>query len=728
MPTRTRHARAADGDGAGPATTTRTTTRTTEQPEEEGDQQALRRLRFNQTLSWRAGKPIAVADLLQRLESLATELRDIDQESTDTDSLSKVSHELASGHLLGHRDKGVRAWTACCVVDILRLCAPNAPFTANELKDIFTTIVTSIVPALADPSNAYNDQHVYVLSSLAEVKSIILITDVDSPDSLILPLFSSCFDIVSGSSKASTGEELAKNVEYDMTRLLVPIIDEAPTLAPEVVDEILVQFLRVDPRAPGQSGSGSSKNKKNAPSNDSKQSTLLWKDYPAGYNMAKAICSACVDKMSSHVSQYFNNVILDASGTSSANGTTSKNHRRNSLDDSDDEGENIQELSKAHRLIRELWRACPDVLQNVIPQVEAELSVESVSLRLLATQTIGDVAAGIGVAGPPPPARMDPASYPSVSWSDDSEKLATSNALLIPRSPKPFSQAHAAAYESFLGRRQDKSASVRAAWATGIGRILLSSAGGTGLSEGEEQDLLAGLVRMLSDADVKVRISAVKVIGEFGLTDAIKKLGGNGGLSDPSSVFSVLAERVKDRHHTVREESMTTLARLWGVAAGEIEANNDLVVTVLKDAPSKILDAYYTNNLEIQALLDHVIFELLLPLNYPPIKANPSKNPESSQDRKSKLGRDAEGGDESDADTIRVRRILTLVKSLDERSKKVFFALQARQQKMVPFMKFYLEACEEYNVGVTIFLFILFLFLFSFLEYLLTCTAGRRDG
>ena len=118
MPVRTRH---------GPSAAA-------EAPEPEEEQGSVHRLRFNEPLSWRAGKAIPVADLLRRLESLASELHRLEQEETDRGSLTKVSQELASGHLLGHRDKGVRAWTACCVVDILRLCAPDAPFTANQLK------------------------------------------------------------------------------------------------------------------------------------------------------------------------------------------------------------------------------------------------------------------------------------------------------------------------------------------------------------------------------------------------------------------------------------------------------------------------------------------------------------------------------------------------------------------------------------------------------------------
>lgn len=92
------------------------------------------RLQFNEPLSWRAGKAIPISDLLSRLQTLANELRKLDQEEIERDSLRKVSQDLGGGHLLAHRDKGVRAWTACCVVDVLRLCAPDAPFTERQLK------------------------------------------------------------------------------------------------------------------------------------------------------------------------------------------------------------------------------------------------------------------------------------------------------------------------------------------------------------------------------------------------------------------------------------------------------------------------------------------------------------------------------------------------------------------------------------------------------------------
>jgi sister chromatid cohesion protein PDS5 len=104
----------------------------TEVLEEEEPQLAV--LQFDEPLSWRAGRPIPTADLLRRLETLFTELREMDQGEVDKLSLTKVAKELVGQNLIGHKDKGVRAFTACCLVDVLKICAPDAPFTPSQLK------------------------------------------------------------------------------------------------------------------------------------------------------------------------------------------------------------------------------------------------------------------------------------------------------------------------------------------------------------------------------------------------------------------------------------------------------------------------------------------------------------------------------------------------------------------------------------------------------------------
>jgi sister chromatid cohesion protein PDS5 len=91
-------------------------------------------LRFNEPLTWRAGKAIPVAMLLTRLQTLARELHELEQEEVERDALLTRAQELAAHNLLDHKDRGVKAWTTCCIVDMFRLCAPDAPYTGSQLK------------------------------------------------------------------------------------------------------------------------------------------------------------------------------------------------------------------------------------------------------------------------------------------------------------------------------------------------------------------------------------------------------------------------------------------------------------------------------------------------------------------------------------------------------------------------------------------------------------------
>ena len=89
---------------------------------------------FNEPLSWRPGKAIPVADLLSRLETLSNSLRSYEEDQFDPQIFAPLATDLANANLLGHKDKGVRAWALSCVVDLLKICAPDAPFSGVGLK------------------------------------------------------------------------------------------------------------------------------------------------------------------------------------------------------------------------------------------------------------------------------------------------------------------------------------------------------------------------------------------------------------------------------------------------------------------------------------------------------------------------------------------------------------------------------------------------------------------
>lgn len=516
-------------------------------------------------------------------------------------------------------------------------------------------------------------------------------TDLPNSDALTLHLFHTFFDILSGTSKSSTGEAIAKDVEYNMGQMLVIVVDEAASLPSDVIDAIAAQFLRA-----ASPGGG----KKQGERADEKQSTLLLKELPESYNMAKTICNSCPEKMARYISQFFNDVILDSSpGVSKTNG-----HRRTSDAAESDEDDapagpseaDMRELHKAHRLLRELWRASPAVLQNVIPQLEAELSADNVQLRLLATETLGDIVSGIGAAGPPPPPAMDPAVYPPVRLDDIPLTPVSDSILTTPISPQSFSHTHPTVYNSFIGRKVDKSAVIRSGWTTAIGRILVTSAGGIGLSREDETALVKGLGEKLNDPDEKVRLAAVKAIGGFSFRDIMTKLAPNGGVGKSGSVLCSLTDRARDRKHTVQVEGMTTIGRIWGVAAGEIATGNEAVIDTLGGIPSKIFDAYYANDKDISVMLDHVLFEQLVPLKYPPGKPKGLKSVNGDTQTETQTN----GDGPYNPDKIRTERILLVVKGLNSKSKKAFFAMQARQAIYSQVLTAFLNSCEEYNGGV----------------------------
>lgn len=91
--------------------------------------------------------------------------------------------------------------------------------------------------------------------------------------------------------------------------------------------------------------------------------------------MAVQVCNATSDKLQRHVCQHFTDIIV-----------------ANSRD------EDFTEIRTAHELIKRLNHSCPGLLHSVIPQLEEELRVEEVTLRIIATQILGEMFADKGGA------------------------------------------------------------------------------------------------------------------------------------------------------------------------------------------------------------------------------------------------------------------------------------------------------------------------------------------
>lgn len=91
-------------------------------------------LDFDQPLAWKPGKAIPIADLLDRLKDLREKLAQFDEDQVESRLWTGLAGDLANSNLLGHKDRGIRAYAVTCVLDVLKICAPDAPFLNHQLK------------------------------------------------------------------------------------------------------------------------------------------------------------------------------------------------------------------------------------------------------------------------------------------------------------------------------------------------------------------------------------------------------------------------------------------------------------------------------------------------------------------------------------------------------------------------------------------------------------------
>src|ERR1700730_163352 len=118
------------------------------------------------------GKGLSTDALLKKLKNLHTRLADMDQELVDVASLDHARKELIKTSLLLHKDRGVKAYAACCLADILRLYAPDAPYTQYELRDIFQFFFKQLTSGLQGTDASYYNEYFHLLESLSTVKSV----------------------------------------------------------------------------------------------------------------------------------------------------------------------------------------------------------------------------------------------------------------------------------------------------------------------------------------------------------------------------------------------------------------------------------------------------------------------------------------------------------------------------------------------------------------------------
>ncbi|KAF5383320.1 hypothetical protein D9615_004981 [Tricholomella constricta] len=471
-----------------------------------GQPSPTKKLAFREKL---LGKGLSTDALLKKMKALHTELASLDQEHVDVSSLSSVRKELVNTSILLHKDRGVKAYAACCLADILRLYAPDAPYTQAELRDIFQFFFRQLTNGLKGADASYYNEYFHLLESLSTVKSVVLVCDLPTAEELMVEIFRDFFNLVR--------RDLPKKIEIFMVDILVALIDEAQVLPTEVLESILSQFMENNTRIE-----------------------------QAGYRLAVQVCNGTADKLQRHVCQHFTDIIV-----------------ANSRD------EDFNEIRTAHELIKRLNHSCPGLLHSVIPQLEEELRVEEVTLRLIATQVLGEMFADKGGA--------------------------------------ELAKKYPATWNVWVLRKNDKAASVRLKFVEATKGLLVN------LFE-QREVIEEALLSKLLDPDEKVRAAACKVYGQLDYETALHHVS--------EGQLRAVAERGVDKKQSVRVEALTSLGKLYSLAYPEIENNEPLAIKQFSWIPNTILQMIGVST-EVRTIVEQVVMEYILPL---PSSSTPSSS------------------------------------------------------------------------------------------------------
>jgi sister-chromatid-cohesion protein PDS5 len=154
---------------------------------------------YEPTFLGRAGRK---GDLIIRLNALHKSLNELGQDQNELPKgLQSTATQLVSAKILGHSDKDVRLLSVCCILDVLKAFAPEAPYGDDDLVRIFEVIISQIRSlSTYDIGSTTGKKVAYILESLSTVKScvipvILVQTGVPGAEDLMTSLFDALISV-----------------------------------------------------------------------------------------------------------------------------------------------------------------------------------------------------------------------------------------------------------------------------------------------------------------------------------------------------------------------------------------------------------------------------------------------------------------------------------------------------------------------------------------------------
>lgn len=180
--------------------------------------------------------PESVDELLPVLDQVEKLLSKVDQSPKKSmlDALKPSMKALIQDGLSRHSDVDVKVAVASCISEITRITAPDAPYTDDQMRDVFQLIVSSF-EHLADKSSRSYEKRASILETVSKVRSCVIMLDLEC-DGLIVEMFEHFLK--------SVRDHHLDSIYSSMENIMVLVFEESEEISVEMLKPLLASVKK----------------------------------------------------------------------------------------------------------------------------------------------------------------------------------------------------------------------------------------------------------------------------------------------------------------------------------------------------------------------------------------------------------------------------------------------------------------------------------------------------
>uniref|UniRef100_A0A7N0TLY4 Sister chromatid cohesion protein PDS5 homolog A n=1 Tax=Kalanchoe fedtschenkoi TaxID=63787 RepID=A0A7N0TLY4_KALFE len=170
--------------------------------------------------------------LVKTLGKTAKALSELNQNPAMEPAIKPISTYLFVHGLVQNKDRDIKLLVAICITEIIRILAPEPPFSDHDFRDVFQLIISTFAE-LADTQSPYFCKRVKILETVAELKCCLLMLDIGCED-LVVEMFTIFFSVIR--------ENHQRSLTDAFVTIMTLILKE--TVAPSLLITILENLLK----------------------------------------------------------------------------------------------------------------------------------------------------------------------------------------------------------------------------------------------------------------------------------------------------------------------------------------------------------------------------------------------------------------------------------------------------------------------------------------------------